>query len=124
MTCTHLSAVEQAIIDRGIRELSRETGYWEPCEWVYFECYIDLAAVRTKFALDPCVRDYVRRGTHEGSEKGLYCEQCHDGVTGLPEESLHRFREYPVSNEELFKLRFHGVQPSYLAGEGCQVFPG
>ena len=95
MTCTHLRAVEQAIIDRGIREELRGTVWTKNCrEWVYFECYIDLAAVRTKFALDPCVKDHVHRGTHSGSERGLYCEQCYDGVMGRYEagEGIPVFR--------------------------------
>ena len=83
MTCEHLSAVEQAIIDRGIRETVRGAAWSRNCrEWVYFECYIDLDAVRSQFALADCVHDHQHRGTHDGQERGLVCTKCHDAIMG------------------------------------------
>jgi hypothetical protein len=83
MTCGHLRAIEQAILGRGFRETSRGQAWSDNCrEWVYFDCFIDTAAVRARFALAECVREHVHRGTHDGSERGFYCERCHDGVMG------------------------------------------
>ncbi len=43
---------------------------------------LDLAALRTRFNFAPSVTDHVHRGTHDGSEAGFVCNQCHDGVMG------------------------------------------
>jgi hypothetical protein len=83
MTCEHLRALEQAILESGIRETSRGQAWSENCrEWVYFHCFIATAAVRERFPLEGCVRDHEHRGTHDGSERGFICEQCHDGLMG------------------------------------------
>jgi len=88
MTCEHLQALEQAIMDRGIKETSRGTAWSKNCrEWVYFDCFIDAAAVRTRFAFAECVKEHTHRGTHDGSERGFVCERCHDGVMGLYEQT-------------------------------------
>jgi hypothetical protein len=83
MICEHLIAIEQEIKARGIRETYRGRAWSENCrEWVYFDCFIDMASVRSKFALAECVQDHVHRGTHDGQERGFYCSKCHDGVMG------------------------------------------
>ena len=51
-------------------------------EWVYFDCFIDNAAVRSRFPLPDCVQDHAHRGTHDGQERGFVCRQCHDGIMG------------------------------------------
>jgi hypothetical protein len=88
MTCEHLRAVEQAIIARGIRETFRGEAWSRNCrEWVYFDCFIDTNAVRRHFPFADCVREHVHRGTHDGQERGFVCEQCHDAIMGLYEQS-------------------------------------
>jgi hypothetical protein len=83
VTCDHLRDVEQAIKACGIRETYRGQPWTSNCrEWVYFDCFIDLAAVRSRFALADCVEEHVHRGTHDGQERGFCCSQCHDGVMG------------------------------------------
>lgn len=83
MTCEHLQALGQAILAAGIRETYRGQAWSENCrEWVYFACYLDLEALRSRFALDACVEDHVHRGTHDGSERGFVCSRCHDAVMG------------------------------------------
>lgn len=83
MTCEHLRAVEQAIMKRGIPETFRGAAWSRNCrEWVYFDCYIDLAAVRARFLLPDCVVDHAHRGTHDGQERGLVCSLCNDAIMG------------------------------------------
>ncbi|HEV2968976.1 MAG TPA: hypothetical protein VGY55_03235 [Pirellulales bacterium] len=83
MVCEHLKALEQAIRARGISETYRGQAWTDNCrEWVYFDCFIDTEAVRSRVALDDCVEDHVHRGTHDGQERGFYCSKCHDGVMG------------------------------------------
>lgn len=88
MTCKHLRSVEQAILARGIRETFRGPAWSRNCrEWVYFDCFIDIAAVRSNFALDDCVQDHLHRGTHDGQERGFVCSECHDGIMGGYEQT-------------------------------------
>jgi len=75
------------MLARGIRETFRGAAWSLNCrEWVYFDCFIDMAAVCSKFALADCVQEHVHRGTHDGQERGFVCAQCHDGVMGSYEK--------------------------------------
>ena len=88
MTCEHLLPLEQAIIARGIPETFRGQSWSLNCrEWVYFDCFIDLESVRSRFTLADCVHDHVHRGTHDGQERGFVCSQCHDGIMGRYDET-------------------------------------
>ncbi|HWZ45088.1 MAG TPA: hypothetical protein VNW97_16555 [Candidatus Saccharimonadales bacterium] len=83
MTCEHLRPIEEAILAAGIPETYRGQAWSDNCrEWVYFDCYIDIDAVRQRFSLAPCVHDHIHRGTHDGRERGLECSTCHDGIMG------------------------------------------
>jgi hypothetical protein len=88
MTCEHLRALEQAMIADGMRETFRGQAWSDNCrEWVYFECFIDRAAVRQHFTLAPCVTEHSHRGTHDGEESGFVCSACKDGVIGAYERT-------------------------------------
>lgn len=82
MTCEHLRPLEQAIIASGIREAFRGQAWQKSREWVYFDCFIDAAAVRRAFAFPTCVAEHSHRGTHDGQERGFVCEECLAGVMG------------------------------------------
>jgi hypothetical protein len=83
MICEHLRPVEETIQARGIQETFRGQAWSENCrEWIYFDCFIDLAAVRDRIPMPYCIQDHVHRGTHDGQERGFYCSKCHDGVMG------------------------------------------
>ena len=84
MVCEHLSALEQEILERGMKETFRGQAWSNHCrEWVYFDCYFDLPALRQRFQFAPCVSDHEHRGTFSGQEAGLVCTQCEDGIMGL-----------------------------------------
>jgi len=51
-------------------------------EWVYFDCYIDTESVSRTIVLPDCVQVHVHRGTHDGSERGFVCMECHDAIMG------------------------------------------
>jgi len=86
LVCEHLSELEAAILARNIGETFRGQPWSKNCrEWVYFDAYLDLPAIRKSFALNACVQDHVHRGTHDGQEAGLVCSACHDAVIGLLE---------------------------------------
>ncbi len=83
MTCEHLRALEQALLDAGIPETHRGQVWSDNCrEWVYFDCILDLRRLRERFHLDEIVKDHDHRGTHDGSERGFTCSRCHDGIMG------------------------------------------
>ncbi|HSO06956.1 MAG TPA: hypothetical protein VLW45_06935 [Pelomicrobium sp.] len=90
MTCEHLRGLEQALLEAGVRETYRGQPWSQNCrEWIYFDCWLDLPALRRKFSFAPCVEDHAHRGTHEGSERGFVCTQCHDAVMGRHDASAH-----------------------------------
>ena len=91
MVCEHLSALEREVQARGIKETFRGQAWSDNCrEWVYFECVLDLAALRARFDFASCVEDHVHRGTHDGAEAGFVCNQCHDGIMGAhPDVNAH-----------------------------------
>ena len=83
MTCEHLRPLEQAILATDIRETFRGKAWSRNCrEWVYFDCFIDTAAVRRALDLPACVTEHSHRGTHDGQERGFVCENCHDAIMG------------------------------------------
>jgi hypothetical protein len=83
MVCEHLQPLEQMMLARGIRETFRGRAWSSNCrEWVYFDCFIDLAAVRQTISLPDCAHDHIHRGTHDGEERGFVCSSCHDGLLG------------------------------------------
>ena len=92
--CPHLAKLESAIIQAGIHESWRGKAWSQNCrEWVYFDCYIDLQAVRSRMDLPLCIQDHEHRGTHDGSEHGFICTECNDGIMGRiePREGLPVF---------------------------------
>ena len=86
MVCEHLRPLEEAIQSRNIRETFRSQAWSSNCrEWVYFDCFIDAAAVRGFLHLADCVLEHAHRGTNDGQERGFVCSICHDGVMGTYE---------------------------------------
>jgi hypothetical protein len=83
MVCEHLKDVEAAMLAQNLRATFRGQAWSNNCrEWVYFDAWLDNAAIRSSFTLAPCVQDHSHRGTHDGQESGLVCETCHDALMG------------------------------------------
>jgi hypothetical protein len=86
MVCEHLSALERALVAGGIAVTFRGQAWSQNCrEWVYVDCFLDVPALRRRFALAPSVQEHAHRGTHDGQERGLVCATCHDAIVGLYE---------------------------------------
>ena len=84
MVCEHLAGLERELIAAGIPVTFRGRAWAENCrEWVYFDCRLDLAALRARLALPECVREHEHLGTHDGHEAGFVCAACRDGVMGV-----------------------------------------
>ena len=84
MVCEHLSALEHALLAAGVPVTFRGQAWSNNCrEWVYVDCFLDVPALRQRFAFAPCVSDHAHRGTHDGEERGLVCTACHDAIVGV-----------------------------------------
>jgi len=83
MTCEHLRDLEETMSAAGLRETFRGSAWSANCrEWVYFDCFIDVGAVRWRHKLADCVHDHAHRGTHDGQERGFVCTECNDALIG------------------------------------------
>lgn len=51
--------------------------------WVYVDVGLDCESLQQRFALPACVVIHDHIGTHDGSERGLDCEEHHDAVMGI-----------------------------------------
>ena len=84
MLCEHLRDLELAIISAGIAETYRGQPWSQNCrEWVYFDCLLDTATIRTTFDFAPCVVDHTNEDPRSGLESGFACKQCHDAIMGV-----------------------------------------
>ena len=82
MACSHLLALEDAILAAGHEATFRGQVWSEANEWVYFDCILDLDWCREEFSLPDFVADHVHQGTLDGCEQGLVCEKCLEAVVG------------------------------------------
>jgi hypothetical protein len=95
MVCEHLAVLEKELIAAGIPVTYRGKPWTERCrEWVYFDCCLDLAALRARLALPACVEDHVHYGTHDGQESGFACSACNDAVMGVHPKLVGKKRVY------------------------------
>ncbi len=84
MLCEHLAPIEAELKQRGLAETFRGQAWSDNCrEWVYFGCVLDVADLRRRHSLAPCVVDHENRDPRSGTERGLYCTEHHDGIMGL-----------------------------------------
>ena len=96
MVCGHLAEVEQALLASDIPETFRGRPWSSNCrEWVYFSCWLDRPAIRSRFKLADCVLDHDHRGTHDGQEAGLVCSICHDALIGAHMEFRRDLPRFP-----------------------------
>lgn len=84
MLCHHLSPLEDAICAAGFKETYRGSPWSQNCrEWVYFDLVLDTESLIRRLQLPPCVVVHENNDPRSGSERGLYCSECHDALVGL-----------------------------------------
>ena len=84
MVCKHLIKLEKELLAKGIKETHRGKVWTKNCrEWVYFDCYLNLASIRKRLCLDECVKDHIHFGTHDGTEAGFVCNIHKDAIMGF-----------------------------------------
>lgn len=97
MLCPHLQPLESALLAAGVKETYRGQAWSKNCrEWVYFDCLLNLPALRQRLSLPACVVEHQHRGTHDGQESGFVCSLCNDAVMGRHPAGLggHGLREF------------------------------
>lgn len=84
MECKHLQSLEAGLLAAGIKETFRGQAWSNNCrEWVYFDCLLDLKALRRNYNLPEFVISHVNNDPRSGLEAGFVCQECKDGIIGL-----------------------------------------
>jgi hypothetical protein len=87
--CDHLAPAEAYLRAQGAQVYSVCTPWSKKCRrWVYFDnVVIDGSSLIDRLNLPACVTAHSHRGTHDGSEQGLVCDEHHDAVLGAHPET-------------------------------------
>jgi hypothetical protein len=86
MICDHLRPLEDELKKAGVKETYRGQAWSRNCrEWVYFDCYLDTAAIQKRLALPAVIESHVNDDPRSGQERGLVCNEHHDAIIGLYE---------------------------------------
>lgn len=90
--CEHLSALERELKQKGIKETFRGQAWSDNCrEWVYHDCQLDLANVRSRYHFPSFVVDHINDDNKSGLEMGFFCEECKNAVIGLhPDQTSNK----------------------------------
>lgn len=92
--CIHLQPLENYLVSKGIVETWRGQPWTKNCrEWIYYECVLQTEKLKTKLHLGKCVETHDYADIKAGTELGLVCTLCHDGIMGrhpdfLPEATI------------------------------------
>lgn len=83
--CEHLQPLLDEILSKGIKVGYSGMAWSKNCRtWIYLEnTLLDCDAIIKRLNLPKCVTIHTHRGTHDGSEHGLYCEEHQDAIMGL-----------------------------------------
>lgn len=83
MECPHLAELEKDLLSAMIPVTYRGQAWGDNCrEWVYFDCVLDVERLRVEYSLPDFVRHHENLDQRSGTESGLVCERCKDGVMG------------------------------------------
>jgi hypothetical protein len=81
--CEHLAPVQQALVADGAKIQYCGQPWSANCHvWVYFDRVLDCEGLMIAHALPGCVGVHDHSGTHDGSERGLVCNEHMDGLMG------------------------------------------
>ena len=96
MLCEHLFDLELTVAAAGIDETYRGQSWSQNCrEWVYYDCLLDVVAIRESFDLALCVVDHRNDDPKRGLESGFVCGQCHDALLGVHPQNGKGRRVFP-----------------------------
>jgi hypothetical protein len=85
--CEHLRPLLQYLVSQGGKITFAGQPWSHNCRmWVYFDAVLDCESLQQRFALPATVTLHDHRGTHDGAERGLVCEEHHDALMGIHPE--------------------------------------
>jgi hypothetical protein len=91
MLCEHLQPLEAELKAIGVKETFRGQPWSSNCrEWVFFDCYLDQAALRQRMKLAEVIEDHSISERFQGEERGFVRREHHDGIMGLYEPKSDR----------------------------------
>lgn len=82
--CEHLQPVLDDLLKQGAKISSAGVAWSQNCRtWVYLaDVLLDVDSLRQRLNLPAEIEVHTHRGTHDGSEHGLYCSAHHDAIMG------------------------------------------
>lgn len=88
--CPHLQPLEAYLKSLNIPETFRGQPWSNNCrEWVYFDCILQAPQLNKRFHLGDTVSVWDYENVKVGSELGLVCDECKDGIMGAHPNSVH-----------------------------------
>lgn len=76
--------METYLQEKGIPETFRGQAWSDHCrEWVYFDCVLDVEALKSRLQLPGFVEKHENTDLRSGTELGLVCTECYDAIMGL-----------------------------------------
>ena len=86
--CEHLQPVTDYLKKESIPVTYRGQPWSKNCrEWVYYDCVLKPEELKAKFGLERMVVVHDYEDVKVGSELGLVCNECWDGVIGIHPKS-------------------------------------
>lgn len=82
--CEHLRPIAAYIASCGGAVAYAGQAWSTNCRlWVYYDALLGCEVLLERFAPPACVRIHDHRGTHDGAERGLVCDEHHDALMGI-----------------------------------------
>jgi hypothetical protein len=82
--CEHLAGLDNELREKEIKEIFRGQSWTANCrEWVYYDCVLDLEAIRRRHSFPDFVIPHINTDEKSGTEAGFVCERCQDGIMGI-----------------------------------------
>ena len=82
--CEHLEKLDNELKDRQIKQTFRGQAWSDNCrEWAYYDCVLDLNAIRLRHSFPDFVKSHANDDPHSGLESGFICGRCKDGIMGV-----------------------------------------
>jgi hypothetical protein len=97
MLCPHLAELEKDLLNAMIPVTYRGQAWSDNCrEWVYFDCVLDMARLKAEYQLPDFVKHHENRDQRSGTELGLVCDRCKDGIMGYLSEGNELKQVFPI----------------------------
>lgn len=96
MVCSHLVELEKDLLATMIPVTYRGQAWGDNCrEWVYFDCVLDVNKLREIYSLPEFVLHHKNTDQRSGTEEGLQCDRCKDGIMGYLADGNEEKRKFP-----------------------------